>query len=52
MNEQAKGGKLYPTDNPGTSSPQRNIQQIPPKDCANLHNIFRRGLNLLPRVDF
>jgi len=23
-----------------------------PKDCVKIHNIFRRGLNLLPLVDF
>lgn len=30
---------------------QRSIQQALPKECAKIHKIFRRGLNLLPRVD-
>ncbi|GEM_PF-5513735 len=38
--------------NPGTSSPQSGNQQALPKDCVNIHNIFRRGLNLLPRFEF
>lgn len=52
LNEQKqKAGICIQPTIQGTSTPQRSIQQTPPKDCANVHNIFRRGLNLLPRVD-
>ena len=45
-------GYLSHTRIQGLASPQSGNQQALPKDCVNIHNIFRRGLNLLPRFEF
>lgn len=32
-------------------APQHSSQQALPKDCVKIRKTFRRGLNLLPRVN-
>lgn len=41
-----KGWNMYPAVIRELAIPQCDIQQAQPKDCAKLHNIFRRGLKL------